>query len=89
MPETTVSNAQVFPQNQPTVADEMAFAELPEDVKAMVKRLYGSFDIGAGTLEAAYKAGFNDGAESCEVERPYYSRSYFENFVGSAKAVTP
>lgn len=56
----------------PTVADELAFEALSDDVKALVARIYGRVAVGPTVSEAeakAYQQGWNDCIE--EFESPH------------------
>lgn len=62
---------------KPTVADELLIESLPEEVQAVIKRVYGS-SITVEDLESAYEAGFEDAAE--HADRPYYERHNFTSW---------
>lgn len=51
-----------------SLADEMAFAALPDEVQALARRVLGDRS-GADAIEA-YERGFEDGVEACDIDRP-------------------
>ncbi len=67
-----------------SVADQLAFDALPDDIRALVQRLYGDAPVGNGRwftraqLEDLYEKAFEDGQESVEIERLSLSRRTME-----------
>ena len=71
-------------QHNATVADQLLFDSLTEDVKAAIIRLYEAPPADAGgyteaDMRDAYEAGFEDCAE--EFERPYFREYNFKDWL--------
>jgi len=70
-----------------SVADMLALDALPEDVKAVLARVYGDMSApGMYTEEAmedAYTAGWEDCAET--IETPYIDHGAFKRYMKSRK----
>lgn len=74
----------------PSVADQLRFDALPDDVRDLVLRIYGEAPAsGDGTwfsrdaIEAAYKAGFEAGQDAVELERLSLSKREVQEWIKS------
>ena len=68
--------------NTPTLADEFLIADLPDNVKEAIARVYGlRGEFTREDLEAAYEAGFEEGTESVEAELHSYGSPDFKGYM--------
>lgn len=55
---------------EPSLRDQMEFEALPEEVQLLARRvLIGGVQGDPSTIQA-YLAGYEDGVEDCDIERP-------------------
>lgn len=71
-------------QHNATVADQLLFDSLPDDVKAAIIRLYEAPPADAGQYtEADMRDAFEAGWEECAegIETPYFSEYHFADYL--------
>ena len=72
-----------------SVADVTAFEALPDEVQALARKvLTGGHSAEKAALAKAYKDGWEDGVEQCEIERPYLSDKEAEEYAERTLKVT-
>lgn len=82
----TATAQKVWLNNQPSVADRLAFDDLPDSMKASIVRLYGhdfrdgepegGVEPAAASLKDAFEAGWEACAEA--IEHPYFEERAFD-----------